>query len=45
MIYLLAASLLWSFSFGLIKGTLSELDPNLVSFIRISISLLIFLPF
>ncbi len=45
MLYLLFASLIWSFSFGLIKGNLSALDPNLVSFIRIAISFLIFLPF
>ena len=45
MLYLLSASLIWSFSFGLIKGNLTSLHPNLVSFIRIAISLLIFLPF
>ena len=45
MLYLLSASLIWSFSFGLIKGNLTSLQPNLVSFIRIAISLLIFLPF
>ena len=27
MIHLLAASLLWAFSFGLIKGQLAGLDP------------------
>ncbi len=45
MLYLLSASLIWSFSFGLIKGNLASLHPNLVSFIRIAISLLIFIPF
>jgi drug/metabolite transporter (DMT)-like permease len=44
MIYLLISSLIWGFSFGLIKGQLTDLDPNLVSSIRILISLLIFLP-
>jgi len=44
MFYLLITSLIWGFSFGLIKGTLTDLDPNLVSFIRILISMLIFLP-
>ncbi|MEN8222284.1 MAG: EamA family transporter [Acidobacteriota bacterium] len=45
MLYLISASLIWSFSFGLIKGNLTSLHPNLVSFIRIAISLLVFLPF
>ena len=45
MLYLISASLIWSFSFGLIKGNLTSLHPNLVSFIRIGISLLVFLPF
>ena len=45
MLYLLSASLIWSFSFGLIKGNLTSLPPNLVSFIRIGISFLVFLPF
>ena len=31
MIHLLAASLLWAFSFGLIKGQLAGLDPVAVS--------------
>lgn len=45
MLYLLSASIIWSFSFGLIKGNLTSLHPNLVSFFRIAISLLVFLPF
>lgn len=45
MIYLLAASLLWAFSFGLIKGQLTGLDPVLVSFLRLIISVLAFAPF
>ena len=45
MLYLLFASFIWSFSFGLIKGNLTSLHPNLVSFIRIAISFLVFLPF
>jgi len=45
MLYLLTASFIWSFSFGLIKGNLTSLHPNLVSFIRIGISFLVFLPF
>ncbi|MCK4764463.1 MAG: EamA family transporter [Candidatus Aminicenantes bacterium] len=45
MIYLLIVSFIWAFSFGLIKGSLTGLDPNFVSFVRILISFLIFLPF
>jgi len=44
MLYLLAASLIWSFSFGLIKGNLTTLPPQLVSMIRLAISFLVFLP-
>lgn len=45
MVYLLAASLLWAPSFGLIKGQLSgQLDPALVACIRLSLSLLLFAP-
>jgi drug/metabolite transporter (DMT)-like permease len=44
MFYLLIASFIWAFSFGLIKGQLTDLDPNLVSFIRLLISCVIFLP-
>jgi len=45
MPYLITASLIWSFSFGLIKGNLSGLHPNLISFIRIALSFLVFIPF
>lgn len=45
MIYLLIVSLIWAFSFGLIKGNLVSLDSNFVAFARLLISLLIFLPF
>lgn len=45
MTYLLAVSLLWSFSFGLIETHLSSLDSNLVAFLRLGLSLLAFLPF
>lgn len=43
--YLLLVSIIWGFSFGLIKNTLAGIDPNLISFIRIFISFLVFLPF
>lgn len=45
MIYLLIVSLIWAFSFGLIKGNLTGLDSNFVAWIRMSISLLVFIPF
>ncbi len=45
MYYLLFVSLLWAFSFGLIKDNLSTLDSNLVAFLRLFISLLVFMPF
>lgn len=45
MLYLLIVSLIWAFSFGLIKGNLTGLDPNFVAFIRLLISFLIFIPF
>ncbi len=45
MIHLIIVSLIWAFSFGLIKGNLTGLDSNFVSFARILISLLVFLPF
>ncbi len=45
MHYLVLASLLWSFSFGLIKTQTADLDPYLVSLIRLGLSALLFLPF
>ena len=45
MLYLLFVSLLWAFSFGLIKDGLYGVDSFFVSFVRIFLSLLVFLPF
>ena len=45
MIYLILVSFVWAFSFPLIKGYLTGLDPNFVSFARMFLSLLVFLPF
>ncbi|WP_161488115.1 DMT family transporter [Sedimentisphaera cyanobacteriorum] len=45
MIYLIAVSLIWSFSFGLIKTNMSSLDPALVAFLRLVLSAAVFLPF
>lgn len=44
MIELAVVSLVWAFSFGLIKGQLTGLDPALVAFVRLAISLVVFLP-
>lgn len=45
MIYLIIVSLLWAFSFGLIKGNLTGLDSNFVAFARMLVSFVFFLPF
>ena len=42
MIYLIIVSILWSFSFGIIKYGLSEVDSSYISFIRSVIALLFF---
>lgn len=45
MLYLLVVSLIWAFSFGLIKGRLSGVDPAAVAVLRLALSLIVFLPF
>jgi len=45
MLLLFIVSLAWAFSFGLIKGNLTGVDSNFVSFVRMAISLVVFLPF
>lgn len=45
MPYLLAVSLLWAFSFGLIKGRLAGLDSAFISTARLGLALVVFLPF
>lgn len=45
MLYLLLVSLIWAFSWGLVKHYLSGLDANCISFLRIALALPIFLPF
>ena len=45
MIYLIIVSLIWAFSFGLIKGNLTELDASFVAFARLFISFLFFAVF
>src|SRR3972149_7360623 len=45
MIYLLIVSLIWAFSFGLIKGQLAGLAAIFVAAVRLVLSLAAFLPF
>lgn len=45
MWYLLIVSLLWAFSFGLIKTYLAGIDSAFVAAVRLTLSLLVFLPF
>ncbi|MBD3421838.1 MAG: EamA family transporter [Chitinivibrionales bacterium] len=44
MLYLTIVSFIWAFSFVIIKGSLTGLDSNFVSFARLALSLLLFLP-
>lgn len=44
MAALLAASLIWAFSFGLIKTQLTGVPPHLVAFLRLGLSTLLFVP-
>ena len=45
MLHLIVVSLIWAFSFGLIKRFLGGVDSTFVSAARLGLSLLIFLPF
>lgn len=45
MTLLLIVSLVWAFSFGLIKGRLAGLDPTAVAVMRLTLAALVFLPF
>lgn len=45
MIYLFLVSLFWAFSFGLIKGGLTDQPPAAVACIRLVISFVLFAPF
>lgn len=44
MLSLIFASILWSFSFGIIKNLLSGLSPDIISLVRFSIAACLFLP-
>jgi len=45
MLYLVITSLVWAFSFGLIKGELTGLPPSAVALIRLAVALAVFAPF
>jgi drug/metabolite transporter (DMT)-like permease len=45
MLHLLFVSLVWAFSFGLIKTSLAGVDPNFVAAARLGLALLVFVPF
>lgn len=45
MAYLIIVSFIWGFSFVVIKGSLVSLDSSFVSFIRLLLSFLVFVPF
>jgi drug/metabolite transporter (DMT)-like permease len=45
MVGLTIVSLIWAFSFGLIKNTLAGVDSNFVAAARLALALLVFLPF
>ena len=45
MPYLILVSFIWGFSFIIIKGTLTSLDSNFVSLVRMVLSFLVFIPF
>ena len=42
--YLLLVSVVWAFSFSLIKNQLTGLNPGFVAFVRMALSMLFFLP-
>lgn len=45
MLYLLAASLIWGLSFGLIRNVLAGLPPAALAAARLAVAALVFLPF
>jgi len=45
MIYLVIVSVIWAFSFPLIKLHLTSLDPSFVAFARMALALMVLLPF
>jgi drug/metabolite transporter (DMT)-like permease len=45
LFYLIAVSVIWGFSFIIIKGSLTSLDSAFVSFVRLLLSFAVFIPF
>jgi drug/metabolite transporter (DMT)-like permease len=45
MSWLVLVSLVWAFSFGLIKGRLAGLDPTAVAVVRLALAAVVFVPF
>ena len=45
MLYLLVVSLVWAFSFGLIKNALAGVDANFIAAARLWVAFLVFAPF
>jgi drug/metabolite transporter (DMT)-like permease len=45
MWYLIVTSMIWAFSYGLIKVNLGTLDPNFITFCRMLMAALVFMPF
>jgi drug/metabolite transporter (DMT)-like permease len=45
MLQLIVVSLLWAFSFGLIKTHLAGIDSSFVAAVRVALALVVFLPF
>lgn len=45
MLYLIVTSLIWAFSYGLIKTNLAGLDPNFLTVCRMLFALMVFTPF
>jgi drug/metabolite transporter (DMT)-like permease len=45
VLYLVLTSCIWGLSFGLIGNQLAGLDPAMIALVRLSLSLLVFLPF
>lgn len=45
MIYLILASLTWSFSFGIIKSQLATVSPGFLACVRLGLAGMVFLPF
>ena len=45
MLYLILVSVIWAFSFGLIRVSFGSVDPVVLAFLRLSMATVVFLPF